>query len=395
MSIEEPSPPSPCHPLWRLAFRAGFLAAGAWGVVAISRWLWWLHSPSDWDYQLSPNWWHAHEMVFGFALPVIAGFLLTAVATWTGLPGTRGRRLQCLFGLWLLARLSLWLAPGQLLLGWALEMLFMLLLVWELTGRIASAGQWRNAWFPPLLLALAAVDTVSHLLAPDPLASTRLFYGMLWLVSTLVVIIGGRVIPLFTANRLGIRIAPLPAALEYLVIGITLLTGAIMALGVSTQYQTGFRAQCLTAAALHLYRLLRWQSWKTAGVPLLWSLHLSYLCIPLTLIALTLVAGEPVLEKHAMHLLAIGTVGGMILSMMSRVGLGHTGRPLEIPRYLALAFALVLFAAFTRSVLPMLLPATSTLAWRVSAWSWVAAFALFLWHYLPILTRARVDGKDG
>lgn len=395
MTIEEPARQSTGHPLWQLAFRCCFLAAGSWAIIAMIRWLWWLHSPADWNYALSPTWWHAHEMIFGFALPVVAGFLLTAVATWTGLPGTRGWRLQCLFGLWLAARALLWLAPGQLQLALAIELLFMSLVIWELSRRLFAARQWRNAWFPLILLGLAAVDATSHQLAGDPLASTRLFYAMIWLVTTLVVIIGGRVIPLFTSNRLGIKIAPLPGAMEYLAAGITLFIGAIMA---SPGWQTsgpGFRLLCCLAAVIHLYRLARWQGWRTLQVPLLWSMHISYLCIPLTLLSLALAAGNPIAVKHLVHLLAIATIGGMILTMMSRVALGHTGRTLEVPTYLAVAFAFVIIAGLVRSLLPVAVPQATGAAWNVSALLWSSAFTLFLWRYSPILTKPRVDGKPG
>ena len=111
MNIDEPRLQESVAPLWRLAFRAGFLFAAVFAVLAMSRWLLWLLYPASWDAGLSPHWWHAHEMIFGFAMPVVAGSLLSAVATWTGLPGTSGWPLKILFGLWLLARIILWLLP--------------------------------------------------------------------------------------------------------------------------------------------------------------------------------------------------------------------------------------------------------------------------------------------
>lgn len=396
MKIDEPEASQQGHPLWYLAFRAGFLTAGIFAVAAMLRWLWWMEAPTHWDYRLPPNWWHAHEMVFGFALPVVAGFLLTAVANWTDIRGTRGRRLQILFGLWLAARLLLWLAPGQLLLPWAADMGFILLLTWELGSRVWTKRQWRNMWFPPILLALAALDSVSFLRTDDPLFTTRMFYGTLWMIAALVVIIGGRVIPLFTANRLGIKIPALPQAVEYLAIVSILLIGLVTVLLPWQQHVNWFAPLCLAAGAIHLYRLHRWQGWKTLRIPLLWSMHLSYLCIPLALFALALSGTDPVAVKNTMHLLAIGTIGGMILTMMSRVSLGHTGRSLdEVPAYIAAALGLLLLSALVRAFLPMVMPEASGLAWRVSAILWIIAFGLFLWRYIPILTRARVDGKPG
>ena len=99
MKIIEPTAKPDQPPLWHLAFRPGFLLAGIFAVLGMARWLYWMWRPENWDYTLFPGWWHGHEMVFGFAMPVVAGFLLSAVATWTGLPGTHGWRLKLLFGL--------------------------------------------------------------------------------------------------------------------------------------------------------------------------------------------------------------------------------------------------------------------------------------------------------
>ncbi|MEE4143783.1 MAG: NnrS family protein [Halieaceae bacterium] len=382
-------------PLWQLAFRAGFLAAAIFGVLAMTRWLLWISRPQSWPAQIPPNWWHAHEMIFGFAMPVVAGFLLTAVATWTNLPGTRGWRLQLLFGLWLAARAVLWLAPQWLLLAWLAEMLFLLLLAYELGQRVFARRQWRNILFLPVLLTLLLLCCASYLSVAEPAVSTRLHYGAVWMISVFIVIIGGRVIPLFTANRLGLQLSSLPPWLEYLAIGSVTAVGLASAVGPATGYQSWLAALCLAASALHVYRLAHWQGWRTLRVPLLWSMHLSYACIPLALLGLAIAGGDPVADKNIIHLLAIGAIGGMILSMMSRVSLGHTGRPLEVPHYLAVAFALILLAAVIRSALPVLSATLSLLSWQISAVLWVVVFGMFLYRYLPILTRPRLDGRPG
>jgi uncharacterized protein involved in response to NO len=395
MKIDEPTTATDTAPLWRLAFRAGFLLAAGFAVLGMARWLYWMVSPASWDYELLPNWWHAHEMVFGFALPVVAGFLLTAVAAWTGIAGTTGWRLKLLFGLWLAARVILWLWPGQLPLAWLVEMLFILLLAFELTKRVWARRQWRNMLFPPVFLALAILDTASYWNTDNPVLATRLHYGAVWMITVMVVIIGGRVTPMFTGNRLGFKIAPLPAWLDYLAIGSTALIGVVTAIWPWQQAGPWLPALCLASAIIHLYRLVHWQSWKTVGVPLLWSMHLAYLCIPLAMLGLALVGGDYVAGKNVIHLLAIGTIGGMIMAMMSRVSLGHTGRPLEVPPYLAWAFALLLLAAVIRAFLPLLAASLTPWAWRISAVLWIVAFAAFLIRYFSVLTSARVDGKSG
>jgi uncharacterized protein involved in response to NO len=361
----------------------------------MGRWLYYLLFLGAWSSGIPPNWWHAHEMIFGFALPVIAGFLLTAVATWTNLPGTRGWRLQLLFGLWLVARLVLWLAPQWSMLAWLAEMLFTLFIASELGQRVWARRQWHNMLFLPVLLLLMLLSSASYLSLEHPVMATRLHYGAVWIIAVFIVIIGGRVIPLFTANRLGLKIAPLPPWLEYLSIGSIILIGLVMAVLPQEEPTAWLKALCLASGALHLYRLGHWQGWKTAGVPLLWSMHISYACIPIALLGMGLAGTDPIAGKNVIHLLAIGAIGGMIIAMMSRVSLGHTGRPLDTPHYLAFAFILVFLAAVIRAAIPMADASMTLLSWRVSAVLWIVAFALFLYRYLPMLTRPRADGKPG
>jgi uncharacterized protein involved in response to NO len=377
--------------LWALAFRPGFLLAALFAVLAVARWLLYLNGVTAWNLEINPYWWHGHEMIFGFALPVVAGFLLTAVATWTGTKGTTGWRLQLLFGLWLAARLLLWLAPSLAWLAWLAETLFLLLIVYELTTRVWSRRQWRNMWFPPLLLVLATLNAASYSLMEDPEQTAKLHFAAIWLITVFVVIIGGRVTPLFTANGLGLKLPAAPAWLEYSAI----VSAIAVALCTLLLPSLDIRLLCLATGLLHLYRMTLWQGWKSLGEPLLWSMHLSYLCIPLTLFALAATGNDNADYRNLMHLLAIGTVAGMILAMMSRVSLGHTARPLVIPGWLAAAFGMVILAALIRSLLPLLAPGLTDSAWLWSGLLWILAFSLFLLRNLPILTSPRADGKPG
>ncbi len=254
--------------------------------------------------------------------------------------------------------------------------------------------QWRNILFLPVLLAIAALDIASYAQMANFPATTRIHYGAVWMITVLIVIVGGRVTPLFTGNRLEKKIKPLPPWFEHLALAITVVI-ALAALHPSQPAGGIAGALYLAGAVVHGIRLARWQSWRTTAVPLLWSMHLAYLCIPLSMLGLALAGDDPVAVKNVMHLLAIGSVGGMILAMMSRVALGHTGRPLEVPRYIAAAFAALFLAALTRAALPLFDVALSPWAWRVSALLWIAAFALFLAHYTKILVTPRADGRDG
>ena len=327
-------------PLWRLAFRAGFLLAAAFAVVGMARWLYWMLSPASWDYSLAPNWWHAHEMVFGFAMPVVAGFLLTAVATWTGIPGTSGRRLQLLFGLWLLARMPAVAGTRAAAAGLAGGDAVYLLIIFELTNGYGPGASGATCCFRRCCWPWRMLRSASYWNAEDPLVTTRLHYGAVWMITVLVVIIGGRVIPDVHRQSPGLQDSPAAAWLRLPGHRQHRLIGLVLAICPGTKLRPG----CATVPG----RLRDppvppglLAGLEDAGVPLLWSMHLSYLCIPLAMLGLALAGTDPVASKNVMHLLAIGTIGGMILAMMSRVSLGHTGRPLEVPTYLAWAFALV------------------------------------------------------
>ncbi len=396
MNINEPTAQQLPAPLWRLAFRAGFLGAGIFAVAAMVRWLIWIEAPASWTADINPQWWHAHEMIFGFAMPVVAGFLLSAVAVWTGIAGTKGLRLKLLFGAWLLARQTLWLMPSDMMiLAWVAEMAFIALLLFELGSRVWARRQWRNMLFIPVLLGLATLNTISYITADDIIMNIRLHYSAVWLVSILVVIVGGRVIPIFTANRLSIKIAPQPKWLEYSAIGSVTLVATVLAVWPVEKVAAPFQALCILAGALHLYRLAQWQGWKTTGVPLLWSMHLSYLCIPLALLGFAFAGSNPIALKNVMHLLAVGTIGGMILSMMSRVSLGHTARKMELSGGVASAFGMIFIAAVVRALLPIVDPSLTHWSWRISAVLWIVAFTIFVLRYYVVLTQPRVDGKPG
>jgi uncharacterized protein involved in response to NO len=384
------------NPLWQLAFRPGFAAAALCAVLAMSVWLLLLEGKMGWQHPYTRAWWHAHEMLFGFAMPVVVGFLLTAVATWTGVAGTCGLRLKVLFGCWLVGRLALLLPVSPaLLVAAAADSLFMIGVTWEVGRRVWSVRQTRNYAFVPILGLFTTLNLMSYSQADAPLASTDIHYGVLWLFLLLIAFVGGRVIPFFTARRLGFE---QPATLPWLDYGAVALLLVIVLLSVSGQLlqdRVWLRALLLVTATLHLLRLYRWQGWRGLGEPLLWSLHLSYLFIPMGLLGLALLIPDPFASRQIMHLLGIGAVAGMILAMITRVTLGHTGRPLKVGTLVSASFALLATGALVRSLIPLLWPALTLWSWRLSALCWIAAFGIFLWRHLPLLLSARPDGKPG
>lgn len=386
----------PRSALFELGFRPFFLAASVLAALAIPLWVAaWLGMTGDW--QPVGGWfaWHMHEMLFGFVAAIIAGFLLTAVQNWTGVPGLSGTPLIALAAVWLLARLA-WLTALPLWLVITLDMLFLPAVTLAMARSVWIARQKRN--YPIVLvlalLALCNLTSLIGLASSDVALQRQGNLGALWLVAALIGIIGGRVIPFFTQRGLSLD-KPMPALpwLDYLLLAGSILIAILMVSGVALRPSLPVGLLFALLGAGHLIRLLLWHHPKIWSVPLLWSLHLAYAWLVIALYAMALWnAGWLVSFSQAVHLLAIGCLGGMILAMIARVSLGHTGRPLAPVPAMSVAFILLNLAVPVRVWIAPLWP---QLGFWLAALSWGAAFALFVWYYAVILYRPRPDGRPG
>ena len=384
-------------PLFRLGFRPFFLFGALFSTLAMAGWLGQLNGWFSLPGLANPIWWHAHEMLFGFGAAIVAGFLLTAVQNWTAHPGVRSWPLALVAGLWALPRgLLPWLGEDNTLLMTA-DLIWLPLCAWFLAKPIILTHQWRNLFFVPLLVLLTLLNGASWWWRSDWLITEHLLITTVLLFTTLIAVMGGRVIPFFTARATGTEKATPRLWLErgalaslWLILLFWLLQPLI---GIPPLYIVPLY---IVAACLHLWRQLRWRPDATLPHPLLWSLHLAYLFIPLGLLALAAqAAGWPITLSLASHLLSAGCMGTMILGMIARVSLGHSGRSLQVGRRITAAFVLVILSALMRVVLPLLWPALTLTGWNLSGWSWVAAYGLFVWVYTPILMSPRADGRPG
>ncbi|MDM8349998.1 NnrS family protein [Pseudomonas sp. sp1636] len=383
-------------PLWRLGFRPFFLGGCLFALLAIPLWL---AAYSGWmgEWQPAGGWlaWHRHELLFGFALAIIAGFLLSAVQTWTGQPGLQGRPLTALALLWLAARLA-WLGDLPLPLLAVLELAFPLAVAAVMARSLWQARQKRNYPIVAVLLLLTAVDAVAVAglaSANDVLQRQGVLAGV-WLVAAMMGLIGGRVIPFFTQRGLGrvVGVKPWPWLDLLLLLG-SALVAILYAAGIALQANAWVALLFALLAAGHLLRLARWYDAAMWRVPLLWSLHLAYAwlglaCLGMALWHLGLLSNL----SQPLHALTVGSMGGLILAMIARVSLGHTGRSLTPPAGMTLAFILLQLAGLFRVGLIEVWP-FGGLWLAVACWS--LAFALFAWRYGPMLCRARVDGHPG
>ncbi|MWV16446.1 short-chain dehydrogenase [Pseudomonas sp. L-22-4S-12] len=382
-------------PLLRLGFRPFFLLGSLLAALAIPLWLLALQG---WPLTEQPlgGWlaWHRHELVFGFAGAIIAGFLLTAVQTWTGRPSLSGKPLAVLVAIWLVGRLMWWSGSPLLLL--LSNLLFFAGVALVMARLLWAVRQSRNYPIVAVLLLLLGADLLTLLGVQQGNDGWQRqgTWAAVWLVAAMMGLIGGRVIPFFTQRGLGRMTAVQPWAwLDWALLLLTAALAVLHASGSALLAQAWLGLAFAALALGHGIRLLRWFDGGLLRVPLLWSLHLAYAWLGLACAGMALwhfgLLGNP---SQALHALTVGGVGGLILAMLARVSLGHTGRPLELPRGFALAFVLLNLGGVFRVLgvgfwyLPSL--------W-LAAICWTCAFALYLYCYAPMLWSTRADGHPG
>jgi uncharacterized protein involved in response to NO len=338
--------------------------------------------------------------MFGFIAAAIGGFLLTAVPGWTNRPPYAGRPLAVLVAIWLAGRVAM-AATGDLspVTVAVLDLAFFPALVLTLAPPLLRAGQWRNLPFVPLLTFLFLADLLFHLGNLGIVANGQMIgLGLaLDIVAILIVVIGGRIIPAFTRNgllRQGVSIAIPPRPwLDHAAVAaiVAVLLGDIL-----FPQSPVNGAIVLAAAAIQAARLAQWHGHRTLRDPLIWVLHIGYgwLVLALLLKGLWFVEGAAFAAKW-IHAFTAGAFATMILAVMTRAALGHTGRGLTAPRPIAVAYLLVTLAALVRVFGGTLFPDSYDGIILAAGLIWIGAFGLFVLVYAPILLSPRADGKAG
>lgn len=388
--------------LFALAFRPLFLSAAIFSLIAMLWWSYFWYNPFAWHVHGGPLWWHGHEMIFGFAVTVVVGFLLTAVQNWTGVRSLHGWPLASLAGLWLCGRILIavdfGLPAGLIAL---VDCSFLVAAAIAMAYPVLAVKQWRNIVFVPVLMILATLNAYSHwaVLNDQPSHASHAFHTAIMLITVVMTLIGGRVIPMFTANGTGTqKVMPIKALdiislfsvvlVAVLIVAPIIIPIAIPELVTSAIYGLAFMSNGL--------RFLRWRFWVCWHTPLLWSLHLAYAFIPLGLLGLFLHSiGLWENLSSALHCFSAGAIGSLILSMMARVSLGHTGRALQVPPVLSIAFFCIISAGLVRVLLPMINPAWLHYTAMAAGSLWVMAYAIFVVYYTPILCKPRIDNRPG
>lgn len=387
-------------------FRPFFLLAPLWSLVVMIALLSWmgLHQAGgevlEMTIAMAPYVWHAHEMIFGFAVGIIAGFFLTAVPSWTGTKAVHGGTLGALVAVWAAGRLAMLFSAS--LPAWlvaVLDLAFLPALAVLVVGALIQGWSKRNFVFLPILALLFVANLLSHLeflgIYDDGVAmGHRLGIDA---VILLISIIGGRVVPAFTTNALRQQgHEDLPVQRQPVNIAGIALVAALLIADLIEPESTVTGGIALAAALANALRLAGWRGLKTLNQPIVWVLHLGFawLVAGLALKGLAQVT-DVIVEATAIHALTAGAIGTMTLAIMSRAALGHTGRPLIVSRWTAFAYVAVGLAALTRVAVPPMFPALYGAGMLLSGGLWILAFATYLTVYWHVLTGPRGGRKAG
>ena len=385
--------------LFRYGFRPFFLAAGLAALLLVP---WWAAALA-WGVPLGTSWpaalWHGHEMLFGFIVAAVAGFLLTAVPSWTGARGFAGWPLVLLAGLWLTGRIGVSASAGlPLPVVAALDLSFLPALAGFVLVPLVRARN-RNSPLLAVLLTLWLTNVAFYwgLTHGDSIFARHALLVGIDIVLLLVTVIGGRIVPAFTSSALkqqGIGISLRAWR------GMTPLAVGVMVVAVICDLfrpeSVAAGAVALAAGVIQAVRLAQWRMLRTLRTPIVWVLHVAYLWLPVGLVlkGLALIFALA-LAAYYLHALTIGAAALMIMAVMTRASLGHTGRPLVVSRATAYAYGLLAAAAVVRVFGPALLPLAYVKTVVLAAVLWTVAFGIFLSVYAPMLITRRVDGKPG
>ena len=384
--------------LFHLGFRPFFLGAALFSVVAMLLWMGiyvfaWQIKPLG----IAPAFWHAHEMIFGYSIAVIAGFLLTAVKNWTGVQTPHRTPLLILFVIWLVGRvLPYFSATLPVAFIVIIDNLFLVLLFLSVVIPIFRVKQWKQIGIASKLLLMLTSNIVFYL-GVAGIVEKGVNWGLysgLYLILALIFTMGRRVIPFFIergvdepvqlTNRKWLDVSSLVLFIAFWITDVFLLEPNLVATLAGILF------------VLHATRLAGWYTSAMWRKPLLWVLYIAY---GFLVIGFLLKAAVPVFSLSATlatHAFTVGGIGVMTLGMMSRVALGHTGRNiLEPPSVLKWVFIILIVGAIVRVIVPLINPGHHLVWIGLSQALWVASFILFLATYLPILARPRIDGRYG
>jgi len=377
--------------LWSLGFRPFYLLASLFAALSVPLWVLQYAGYLPFAYVHTAAW-HGSEMMFGYTIAVVAGFLLTAVRNWTGKPTPTGATLAALALLWLAGRVLV--ATPYVVTAACVNAAFPFAVAAGIAVPLLGSANRRNYFFIALLIGLGLAALAVHLSDLDVLPWSRraTLQVVLDMLMFIMAVMGGRVIPMFTNNAVpGTRARRNPlveklslGGLLFLMIADVVQAPAFVVVGLTT-------ALCVA----HAIRLVLWEPWRTLRTPLVWILHAAYAWIVVHLALRALAALQVVPDSIAVHALTVGGIGGLTIGMMTRTARGHTGRPLNAERAEVACYGLVMLAAGFRVLGALAWPGAYMAMVVAAGVCWSLAFGTYFAAYWPSLSRPRLDGKPG
>ena len=387
---QEPASKAPAAPSMKvfleLAFRPLYLAGVGWALIAIALWI---YAPTVLTAPLGGIAWHAHEMLWGFIATIALAFLMTAGASWTGINPLTGKLLALACALWVVARVGFLLPyDAAFWVAMSSELGFFLLGAGAMLRAVVVSKNTRNYAVPGLLAGLGATDALYLITARggDYLLLMQRFNAGLLVMALIALLIGRRVIPFFAMRAVHgltlpnqmktgwVQLGACAVAVVSLLAGISMLSAAALGL----------------AGVLALVQLMSWKPLAVRGNALLWILYTGYAGIGIGLLMAALqYAGVDLPRVLPVHTIAMAGFSVLIIGMVTRTALGHTGRPLATDRSIRSSYWLMLIAVALRLAAIANTPATTTLLHMAGA-AWIASLALYLWQFAPILIRPRI-----
>lgn len=381
--------------LLALGFRPFYLLAALLAVVGISLWLLSYTGTAQFGNYLQGVFWHSHEMLFGFLVAAMTGFLFTAVRNWTGMPTPAGAMLGVIALLWVSARVLFLSGPTTPAI--ALDLAFLPVVTVGVAIPILRSRNQRNYKVLGILLTMCILHLVFHLALAGELPAWLSRTSLLAAIDVFVILfalVGGRVIPAFTRNAVQGSDPVHKPWLEVCAFGLLVLVAAMTLLGGSIVLAQWVPVTVLfLAAGAHALRLSYWQPWRTLHSPLLWMMPVAYSWLPIALLLRALSSFAIVVPGTWIHALTAGALSSLVVAMMMRSTLGHTGRKLVASGGDIASFLLLQVAALLRVIAGMTGDYRTVVI--ASGVVWILAFAVFLMRYAPMLLRPRVDGRPG
>ncbi len=394
----------PNFSLFNLGFRPFFLGAGVLGIFTMMGWYLLLQG----YIQLHPatlniTQWHSHEIIFGFSMAIVAGFLLTAVKNWTNIDTPSGRPLALLFLLWLGARIGWLLLPFMpemtqtlLVISAVLDLAFNLYFALAFARPIFLSKQWRQIGLLVKVVLMGILNLLFYLGLFGVLeqGTTWGVYGGFFIILAIILTMGRRVIPFFIERGVAEKISlKNPKWIDHSSLVLFLL------LAISEVFLNNTLITSLIAVPLFMVGCIRLFNWHTKGIwhnPMLWSLYLGMVAIQVGFLLFALTFFYPPLQSLAIHTLAVGAIGLITLGMMTRVTLGHTGRNVnQPPPFHTFLLSLILVATVIRVLFPLLWPEHYNSWISFSQLFWIGAYGVFIVTFAPMLIQKRIDGHFG